>query len=50
MRFKLDENLPVEVASLLEDAGHDAHTVNHEKLCGAPDSKIAEVCRQEQPV
>jgi predicted nuclease of predicted toxin-antitoxin system len=24
MKFKLDENLPVEVAELLRDAGHDA--------------------------
>ena len=24
MRFKLDENLPVELANVLRDAGHDA--------------------------
>jgi predicted nuclease of predicted toxin-antitoxin system len=50
MRFKLDENLPVEAADLLADAGHDIHTVNQEKLCGAPDSKISAVCRAEQRV
>jgi predicted nuclease of predicted toxin-antitoxin system len=48
MRFKLDENLPVDVASLLRDAGHDAHTVNQEELCGAPDEKISAICREEQ--
>lgn len=50
MRFKLDENLPVEAAVLLADAGHDVHTVNQEELCGAPDSKISAVCRAEQRV
>lgn len=48
MRFKLDENLPVEAAALLTDAGHDAHTVNQEGLCGVPDSKISAICREEQ--
>jgi predicted nuclease of predicted toxin-antitoxin system len=28
MRFKVDENLPIEVADLLTAAGHDAATVN----------------------
>jgi predicted nuclease of predicted toxin-antitoxin system len=27
MRFKIDENLPVEVAELLRHAGHDALTM-----------------------
>ncbi len=30
MRFKLDENLPVEVAELLREAGHDAATIHTE--------------------
>ena len=48
MKFKLDENLPLEAAVLLTAAGHDVHTVNQEELCGAPDSKISAVCRAEQ--
>ena len=43
MRFKLDENLPVDAAVLLNEAGHDVHTVYQEGLCGNPDSKISEV-------
>jgi len=50
MRFKLDENLPVEVAELLAGAGHDAHTVNQEGLCGAPDATISSICRSEERV
>ena len=50
MKFKLDENLPLEVAVFLNEEGHDAHTVNQEKLCGEPDSKISEVCRLEQRI
>ena len=34
MKFKIDENLPVEAAELLRDAGHDAHTVGEESLTG----------------
>lgn len=30
MRFKVDENLPAEIADLLRAAGHDADTVNDE--------------------
>lgn len=29
MQFKIDENLPIEIAELLNDAGHDAKTVNN---------------------
>lgn len=28
-------------------AGHDVTTVRSESLCGAPDSKLAAVCREE---
>jgi hypothetical protein len=31
MRFKLDENLPVDAAVPLTEAGHDVHTVYQEK-------------------
>ena len=40
MKFKIDENLPVEVANLLTEQGHDALTVFQEHLDGAPDSYI----------
>jgi len=48
MKFKIDENLPVEVANLLTEQGHDALTVFQEHLDGAPDSYISIVCRREK--
>jgi predicted nuclease of predicted toxin-antitoxin system len=48
MRFKIDENLPVEVADLLRAAGHDAQTVFDENLAGHPDSNIAKTVRHEK--
>ena len=48
MRFKVGENLPVEVAELLRAAGHDAVTVHDQAMSGASDLSIAEVCRREE--
>lgn len=50
MRFKIDENLPVEVAELLRAAGHDADTVHDEGLAGAPDARISAIVRDERRV
>lgn len=47
MRFKIDENLPVEFADLLNAAGHDAITVNDQRLQGKADSFLIEVCKVE---
>lgn len=47
MNFKIDENLPSEVANLLISAGHDAETVFDEGLVGAADQNITEVCTSE---
>ena len=47
MRFKLDENLPVELANMFREAGHDAVTVLDQDLLGAPDSDLASVCMHE---
>jgi uncharacterized protein DUF5615 len=35
MKFKIDENLPIEAAALLREAGHDALTVHDQNLRGA---------------
>ena len=50
MKFKIDENLPAEVASLLANAGHDAVTVWDEHLSGASDMEIADVCQAEDRI
>ena len=47
VRLKTDENLPGSAAMLLRTAGHDVITVLEEKLGGAADPKVAEVCRSE---
>ncbi len=47
MKFKVDEHLPVELADLLNNAGHDAVTVHDERLGGAKDDEIASVCQHE---
>jgi len=47
MRFKVDENLPVELALRLQEAGHDATTVKEQAMIGEPDRVIADACRRE---
>ena len=47
MKFKVDENLPVEARDDLRSAGHDAVTVGDQQLAGQPDVQIASVCRTE---
>lgn len=47
LQFKVDENLPGEVAELLRSAGHDALTVLDQHMGGASDSKLANQVRSE---
>lgn len=47
MRFKVDENLPIEVAQLLRSAGHEADTVAVEHASGAMDPDLATLCKRE---
>jgi hypothetical protein len=46
LKFKVDENLPLEVAELLVGAGHDALTVAQQQMGGTADLAVATVCRQ----
>ncbi len=48
MRFKLDENMPLELSADLRVAGHDVETVQGEGLTGAPDSALTERVQREQ--
>lgn len=47
MKFKSDENLPIEVVDLLRQEGHDALSVMDQQLAGHPDTDVAAVCRAE---
>lgn len=46
--FKIDENLPVELAAMLNTAGHDALSVYDQKLEGEPDKVVSKVCQAEK--
>lgn len=48
MRFKLDENLPVDLAGLLRFIEHDVMTVYDQSMGGEPDSRLVEVCQDER--
>jgi len=47
VQFKIDENLPAEVADLLDKAGHRCETVDSEDLRGEADALIASACKKE---
>jgi len=48
MRFKVDENLPIDAAELLRANGLDAMTIFDQQMVGEPDPKVASVCRVEE--
>jgi predicted nuclease of predicted toxin-antitoxin system len=50
VKFKIDENLPVETAEVLRDAGFDAATVWDEALAGSDDITIASRVRSEDRI
>jgi len=50
MKFKLDENLPLEIADVVRGAGHEIDSVQDEGLCGAPDGEILRRIQAEDRV
>jgi predicted nuclease of predicted toxin-antitoxin system len=50
MRFKVDENLPIEVAEMLRQAGHDVATVLEQGYGGSVDAQVATLCQRESRV
>jgi Domain of unknown function (DUF5615) len=50
VRFKLDENLPVELLDDLRAAGHDADGLRDEGLIGASDDVVLDLVRRERRV
>ncbi|MBI5042792.1 MAG: DUF5615 family PIN-like protein [Nitrospirae bacterium] len=48
MRFKLDENFGRRTQHIFRAGGHDVQTVREEKLQGASDYHLYEVCCAEQ--
>ncbi len=50
MRIKLDENMPTDLAELLRQMGHDAHTCHDENLCGEEVGSIARAAISESRI
>jgi len=48
VKFKIDENLPVEFADVLRLAGYKVMTVIDQKLQGKADSEIIDKCSKEK--
>ena len=48
MKFKIDENLPVELAEILNTEGYDASTIYWQNMGGEPDTNVASVCKMEE--
>ena len=47
MRFKVDENLPIDVAKVLRAHSHDAMTIFDQQMVGELDPRVASVCKSE---
>lgn len=48
MRIKIDENMPVDVINVLENAGHDVHSVYTEGIEGCSDRQLIAICKKEK--
>lgn len=47
MKIKLDENLPATLLPILQQHGHEVHTVPDEHLSGRPDGDIWQAVKME---
>ncbi|MDO8631975.1 MAG: DUF5615 family PIN-like protein [Phycisphaerales bacterium] len=47
IRFKIDEDLPREVAETLRRVGHDARSVVEQSLAGSPDATLWDIVQRE---
>jgi predicted nuclease of predicted toxin-antitoxin system len=50
VRFKFDEDLPAEIASLVSAIGHDAHTVFLQGHTGLPDEQLWPIVQSDQRI
>ena len=50
MKFKIDENLPSELADDLRNYGHEADSVVDEGLAGTPDNALMQIVKSESRV
>ena len=50
MKIKLDENLPLGMATALKNLGHNVHTTSEEGLVGKDDADIWAVSQHEKRI
>jgi predicted nuclease of predicted toxin-antitoxin system len=50
MKFKIDENLPVEIAILFRGNGYDAMTILEQQMGGEKDNVVSQVCQAENRI
>jgi predicted nuclease of predicted toxin-antitoxin system len=50
MKFKIDENLPMEIAESLRNVGYDSTTVIEQNLMGTSDDSLATICLKEERI
>src|SRR4030067_738577 len=50
LKFKIDENLPVELIENLSDANHDAISVRDQRLKGTDDRILSRICKKEERI
>lgn len=48
MKIKLDENLPLGLATALKSLGHNVHTTAQEGLSGKPDADVWMITQREE--
>jgi predicted nuclease of predicted toxin-antitoxin system len=47
VKFKIDENLPVDVAERMRQEGYDTATAIEQNLSGKSDSEVSALCQRE---
>jgi len=50
MKFKIDENMPIEITESLRNVGYDSATLPEQKLTGTSDANLAAICRKEKRI
>ena len=50
MKFKIDENLPIEIAQFFRENGYDAMTILEQQMGGNPDAIVSQVCQEEDRI
>lgn len=50
MKFKINENLPIEIVKILKEAKYDAMSILDQNLGGKADIHIASACQNEKRI